>query len=303
MAELEFYYTPPGGSEATLVKMPDVADNYYLFKGMQGFGMPTLEPAVAQRGDDHGGVYVGEQPRAPERIMTLSLGVVASTYSAFWTKQAALSALVTPFVSQQSLGKLRIVKPNSTTRCINCLLIDDPMDSGQKDSLTSAIRHLQFWAPQPWFWDPTLVQTGFDTGAVNFSGLVAPMCAPLVCEGASTMLQAIVVNVGTAKAWPKLYLIGPASYPKLWLYQDGDHVGIQFPFSLATGDILNFDMETGISEVTRVATGRAETFTRLRVGSERWQLEPGTNIIYLSAGGLLYSASHKLSYYAQYVQL
>jgi hypothetical protein len=312
--QYQFHYTRPGRDPDT--DEQELLTDGVTFLGMAGAGMGNLEPATAQQVNEHGEVFVGEQPYMPSRTITVSVQVTGATANEFIQRMAELYEKVTPFtrrnlpLGEHTLGRLKVTRPDGYKRCLDCLCVADPEDSEIKGSPRTAQRHLRFWSPNPsWydsFMDIVIIDDSIDTWPGGFVSPItsrADISRPgIVCAIERVALRAIVDYQGTMRTWPIFYMVGPARAIVMMLYNEADPPNseyVELPYELAVGEFFTYDMATGIGKIYH-RDGTREESRQMTQDSIRWQLEPGENIVYLAAADLIYYPSMMMGYYARF---
>lgn len=129
---------------------------------------------------------------------------------------------------------------------------------------------LQLVATDPRLYDAT-EGTGLSTLPTAGGGLEFPLDFDLTFGAVSTGGTITAVNVGTFPTSPTFRIDGPITNPRIENVTAGKTLALNI--TLLTGEWLDIDTEAR----TILLGGTASRYSSLAVGSEWWDLEPGTS--------------------------
>jgi hypothetical protein len=248
-AWIEFYtLITPDGEEINL-------DNRVtkFLGGVTGFGIPPIERKV-QRGPFQNGDTEVDYFLRP-RIITLLLHENADCRDAYWTIRDALIDAVRPN-RQITLGAviphvLRTVRSDGVRRDIGVRVQTGPVFAPTQDGWDewSYREAVQFFAPDPTFYDPTEVE-GSATLPV-FTELEFPITFPIQF-GNAAMDEDIVINyAGDWLSFPVIEIDGPLRDPIITNDVTGEFIHLSY--NIEEGDTITLDLAYAAKTVENAA--------------------------------------------------
>ncbi len=279
MANMEWYYTPYGGTEQNLLGTGVRMLSY------DGFGLPRRVPQSTRMPLMDGVHHLDDEIYTPERYMHLVLLVQGTDYSDWKTQDDALLDKLIGIQETNAMGTLRIVKPNGQQRKIQCALLEYPNDHDMSYQPWSSRRVLTFYAPDPMFLAVSANQNLLSKVLVDLtvSGYLYPAIWPWGGYAEMGAVQITVNNAGNAPAYPRFYGYGPLANPLFYNATTGEW--LQIPVTVATDQLLAVYFDTGewMYWIDSVTQPWQSTFI---LGSTLWQLQVGDNEIVFAAEGL-----------------
>lgn len=291
MAEL-FYYTDPNLIQYLI---NDSSGTFFLEE--DGFGLDGLEVIGERTPYQHGvaekGMYL------PPRELLLSIGVLAASASAFQTLDDGLLRNLSPFKDEDSLGTLRRVTHDGRTRDIDCWLAGYSKGSKDKDGPLYAARLLRFYAPDPFFYDPTEYSESLVLPAAG--GISFPLSFPVSILQTDIDGRVYPNNAGDVRTWPKVRITGPADDPTIENETTGKTVAITQ--TQDANDYIEIDMAEGTVVFWDNSGGTLTSILEnISAASEFWALERGVNTIHITADNAA-TGTVTLSWYNRYASV
>lgn len=295
MSGYTFYYIDQNGIE---YQINDNVDVFLKPGGMRGFGMLKATAQTEQIPYRDGSVLVGNLYTG-ERKMELALQVMLDDWAEVVAKCNAFRRNCSPYKDPSSLGKLKAVRPDGAMRYIDCWLIEWPDPAGGDGPAATDVTPT-FWAPNPFFYDPTQVtQTLAITGD---SGITFPITFPITFGSTSIDSYIYPNNTGDVETWPMLRLNGPGSEPVIENEITEKKIELD-SLTLAAGDYVTIDMENATVTWYDASAGTTTSIIeKLSNDSEFWPLARGENVIHVTMTDAV-AGSIILSYYLRYLSL
>lgn len=293
MAGYQLSYSDPDGHVYALT---DGVTTFLQPGGLHGFGVIRVEPASARRPYRDGVWRIGP-PYTPAREMQIALAILANSYSEWVARQRALARAVSAYKNIDELGTLRIVAPDGATRYIDCWLVEwpDPEMTGPLFGIVTPT----FWAPEPWFYDPT--PETLTIALTNPGGITFPITFPITFTSTTIDTTCDIENTGDVATWPVVRVNGPGANITI----ENETTGHKIAFTggtglvMANGDYIDIDMADGTVSWWDDSAGEFYDATEyLSVDSEYWPLERGVNTIHItmtaaSTGSMIISYYHR----------
>lgn len=285
-----WYYTDQNGIEYTL------NDNVHTFlRAVEGVDGPDVEVAgdryPYQQGETYreDGIYAG--PIDP----ALLLDVVHDTHTDMLTFLDTFIRNLNPFKNTGTLGALKRIKPDGTTRQLDCVLASRRPDWSGPGSLGL---YLRFHGKYPFWYNPIEQEQIF--GLFGPAGITFPITFPITFGADDIDDTATVQNDGDIPTWPEIVVLGPGEDPTV----DNDTTGkvMEITQILDAGDYITIDMKEAdvwFYDATDGSTTRINE--AISADSEFWQLEPGENSIHVTMANTT-SGSIEVRYYVYYLK-
>lgn len=291
MSRYQFFYIDPQGFEYALT---DGVATFLKRDGMAGFGMIRAE-GVTQRTPYRDGATLLGTVYTPIREMQLGIDVQKSTHAEVVALIRSLTANANPYKDSDALGHLRIQTPDGAERYIACWLVEvtDP----EWDGPFFCTLILTFWAPDPFFYDPTQETETF--GLDNPGGIAFPIEFPAVFSESDVDSTVVVYNTGDVLTWPTVRINGPGTDPIV----ENETVGktVTIDQTLESGDYIDIDMENAtISFYDASVPSTTNIIENMDASSEFWHLQQGGNSIHVEMTDVT-TGSIVLSYYLRYL--
>lgn len=266
-------YTDPNGISYVL---NDDVNAFLVWGGLRGFGVLRAQPAEQrvpyQDGVDVQGVYTGP------RTMRVALDVSKSSHDALLAWERSLARNLSLYKNVASLGTLTVQDTgNSVTRAIDCWMVEcpDPEEIGPFNSTVI----LSFWAPLPWFYDPT--ERTETLALQGDGGIQFPVQFPV--QFPSTTIDSYVYpnNTGDVETWPTIRIAGPGDNIEITNDTTGKTLSLAYGagVTLDAGDYVTIDMAAATVEWYDATDGSTNSVIELTEG-EFWSLVRGVNAIH-----------------------
>ena len=297
-------YTAPDGE----IYRFNTHDQFVLSE--TGMGMPLVRP-ISQSGPLQHGETIYDYRLEP-RTIQLIMRAKGGSRSGFWENRAKLlNYMRVNRYSESSfqLGTLRKILPNGSKRDIDVMLsfgpVFQPRDPGKWDewSFTETIR---FIAPDPTFYDPTLITETWALSGGSFSTeLVYPHTFPFSFGDSSDNIVA-PSYAGTWPAYPTIRLTGPMSGCLIENEATGEKIRMNYTIGKeeVVEIILEYGNKTAISNRFGSVIGTISEDSNLatfHIAPEPEALN-GTNNIFITAPGTTPATSIALmEYYTRYI--
>lgn len=229
-----FYYIDPAGVQYTLT---DQVRSFLRRGGMRGFGVLRTEIASARRPYRSGALRLGT-PYTPPREMQIALEIIHDSYAEWDAYQRAMRRAVSAYKDTNSLGTLRIVRPDGVVRCIDCWLVEWP--DPEMDGPLCGVVLLTFWAPDPFFYDPVPRKVSFQ---LTSGGLAFPVAFSVTFTPMNIDTRLCPYNAGDVETWPVLVIYGPGTNPAI--ENETTHQKIAITQEMDAGDHITINMDAG----------------------------------------------------------
>jgi len=283
-------YTTPDSIKYIL---NDNVNSYILPNGMFGFGVLRIQVASERRPYLNGMVRLGG-PYTPAREMGVGLEIMRSSLSSLVAFNRALASNVSAYLDPETLGTLNITTPDGLLRDISCWMVEWPdLDlSGPVDGRVSPM----FWAPDPWFFDPTQVVEALPMPAND--GFSIPLTIPASVAATSVDGYIFIANDGDVDTWPTIRITGPADNPVIV----NDTTGKTMDITQAqdVDDYIEIDMENAtVNWWDNSGAALNNIIENISDASEFWPLRRGNNTIHITADNAT-GGTITVSYYKRY---
>lgn len=208
------------------------------------------------------------------RTITVTVEVYSATASAF---AADMETLLTGLSPAQSAGELPLVfripgVAGGGKRRVDARLRRREVPIDLQYLYQVPLVTLEFLATSPLLEDFTEA-SGISTLPSAGGGLVFPAVAPFTFGAVSTGGTITATNEGNFPASPSFRIDGPVVNPRLENLTSGKVLSMNI--TLAAGEYLLIDAEAR----TILLGGTSSRYSTLAVGSEWWDLEPGTSSV------------------------
>lgn len=236
------YITPDG------VKYDLHAPNVRAMLSAEGTGLPPIE-YVTQRGPRQHGESLVSYFLRPRTLQLLIRGQNCSR-DAYWISRAGLLDAIRPNRGgvALSIGQLRHVRYDGTTRDIDCLIQEgprfNPRDLGRWDEF-SWQEILRFIAFNPIAYDPTLRSL---TYAVLSGELTFPITFPI--SFTTNSVQQNITYLGTWLEYPTFVISGPITNPSITNITTGELLRFENT-TLVAGETITIDLSYGVKSVIK----------------------------------------------------
>jgi hypothetical protein len=269
---IKFY--DPNGIEYAL---NDEVHSFLVPNGMMGFGK-ARSTAAATRIPYRDGVERLGGPYTPAREMEVAIEIMHTSLANWAAFNRNLQRGMSAYVDEDELGTLRVVTPDGLTRDIDCWVVEwgDPEMKGPVDGVVIPV----FWAPSPWFRDPTAVSDSI--GLPADTGFSIPLTVPVSLAATDVDGYINITNSGDVPTWPVIRITGPSDDPTIVNDTTGKTMAITQ--DLDAGDYIEIDMENATVQWYDLS---ADTTTNIietiSDGSEFWPLVRGNNSLHITA--------------------
>jgi hypothetical protein len=295
----QWLHIDPNGIIYTLI---DGVTTRYL--GDEGFGLENLQPITARTPYTHGAEPLGLY--APPRELTLAIGLWAASGLLWQAQDNVLARTVSPFgvwdatLERPALHTLRRVTEDGRTRDIDVWLIQYSKPSSGRSGPLWGRRLLRYWAPYPFFYDPTEQTETLALGGDG--GIVYPVTFPVTFD--STAIDAYVYpdNQGDIETWPRLRINGPGANIVITNETVDKKVELSAGggLTLDVGDYVEIDMDAGTIDWYDASAGTTTSILeKMSADSEFWYLVRGVNTIH-AVMTAAYTGSIVFNYYLYY---
>jgi hypothetical protein len=307
--ELDYYISPDG-----LVYQFDNG-NDKLLMSFTGDGMPPFE-FIEQQGPFQHGKSILDYRLAPRIIQFVHRRQGQSRFD-YWDIRATLLNTFRP--NRQSggvfcLGKLRKILPDGTIRDIDVAFSKGfAFNARQADEWDeySVADVMQFVAPDPTFYDPTLQIVIWSiavlTGKIYYSASALDELAYPYFYGLDVVSGTVSLTyTGTWLAYPTIEFVGPLNQPVIENVTTGEQ--IQLAYNIANGETVTAALPFGNKSVTNnvgtnligVVTSDSDLAT--------FHLAPdpeavgGVNVLNVSGGGGIAGVTQiRMTWYTRYI--
>lgn len=297
-----FSYITPEGLE---YRFNNDYDKFLL--SFEGEGMPPIN-YITQTGPNQHGTTILDYRLQPRTIQWLHKKN-ACDRQGYWESRGVLLDMLRPNRSVMWCpGKLVYKLPGNVVRYIDVAIQQGPNFSPRSlDAYDefSFLETLRFLAPDPTFYDPTLVIVTALAGLITDS-LILPFTMPFVFMVGIISFSGAITYVGTFATYPKIILTGPLQ--GVTIYNSAIDKTIKLNYSISGGEVVTIDLTYGYKTVTS-STGAnligsiddASSLTLFRIESA--PIAPGgVNTITIDAFGAIAGVSSVvLQYYTKYI--
>jgi len=270
MAGYQFWYIDPDSNEYTLI---DQIRGFLRPNGMHGFGVMPIQPAAEQRPYRQGVIIIGKHYTAP-RQMDIVMTVTHDSHADLVTYVRSLARNASPHKDPAMLGALKVLTPDGLYRQIDCWLSEFP--DPKWDGPVSCDLTPSFWAPDPFFYDPTEQTQTF--GLANPGGLAFPVdtSSGWVFSASDVDVEVSLVNDGDVETWPTIRVNGPGDNPSIVNETTGKTIAITQ--SLTAGEYVDIDMDAA----TITKNGTTNVISSMSASSVFWPMARGENLIHVT---------------------
>lgn len=228
--------------------------------------------------------------RVAARELDLPLIIQGSSLSGLVNRHEQLLSWVDP---TRGTVLLRVTRPDDTRREIEVMYLgglegDEQLDNGV---MTWWRGVASFRAHDPFWRDVVETSQSFVLNATPGSWF--PLVFPILLAGSQVFATTTIHNTGTAEAWPVWTITGPGKDPVVRNLSTGKHFGISH--TLGSGEQVTIDTAPLAANPVRDGAGN-NLFGQRTVGSERWSLKAGTNVIQVELPNATSASSVRLAY-------
>jgi len=298
MAGYKFFYTDQDGIEWTINDGSIwVIDGY---DAMIGFGVLDVDVASERRPYCDGTTQTG-RPYTPERLMGLRLGGYFDSFTLLTAAVRTLRGRLATYKDVDSIGVLRATTPDGVTRSISALFVSYP--DAEHDGPLFCKAHLGFWAPDPFFFDPTLQTL---TLALSSPGGVTFPLAFDVTTGLPFATSTIdshdaIQNAGDVETWPTIRIYGPGTNPTVENETTGNTMALTQ--ILDAGDYIDVNMDAGtVTWFDATDSSTNNIIENMSDASVFYPLARGENMLHTTMSGVTYG-SVIVSWYNRFASL
>ncbi len=295
----QFTHTDPNGTVYTLV---DSVNTFFLEEA--GFGLNDLQPISARVPYQHGAAAMGLY--LPPRQFSLLIGIMHDTDAQWRAFDATLLGRLGPFKASvmPDIDDACIVTRTTgdgRVRAIRCFLVGYDTGSAQKNGPLFGKRLITYWAPDPFWYDPTAQESILAISGDG--GIEFPITFPIEFPETTIDQRIYVANTGHVETWPTIRINGPGVDPEI----ENETTGLTLDLSadsgitLDSGDYIDIDMDAATIEWYDATDGSTTNIIqKMSAASSFWPLRVGDNTVHVQMAGA-YSGSVVFSYYLRYL--
>jgi hypothetical protein len=298
MAGYRLYYTDQLGYEWTLNDDLTWALNDY--NALNGFGVLEATMAAERRPYRDGLVPVGPAYTGV-RLMAVALQGFHASYSAGVTAIRSLRSNLSTYKDPSSLGVLRIVAPDLTTRSIEALFVS--MSDVQWYGPLVCTTAVGFWAPDPFFYDPDADSIKFGLGTAGGVTYAADYVSPTGLAYAESDVDShnSVNNLGDVETWPVVRINGPGNDPTI--ENETTTQTMSIAQHLDAGDYIDVDMDAGtVTWFDATDSSSNNIIELISAASTFWPLQLGENVLHVTMSAVS-TGSIVVTWYNRYNSL
>jgi len=274
-----FWYIDPAGFSYAL---NDLVHSILQPNGKTGFGVLRARTASEQRPYRDGEVVTG-RPYTGPRTFALALTIVHSTTALVLAYWRALARNQSPYKDPESLGAVLVETPDGLYRQIACWMIEAPDPEFRSPEACSAL--FTFWAPLPFFYDPT--EQSEAAGLDNPGGVTFPadFVDPTGLEFATSDVDSHVsiTNAGDVETWPTIRINGPGKDPAIENETTGKTMALTANggITLDAGDYIDIAMDAAtVSFHDNTDGSDTNIISTMSLSSVFWPLMRGENMLH-----------------------
>lgn len=297
-----FSYITPEGLE---YKFNNDYDKFLL--SFEGEGMPPIN-YITQTGPNQHGTTILDYRLQPRTIQWLHKKNSCDRQG-YWESRGVLLDMLRPNRSVMWCpGKLVYKLPGNIIRYIDAAIQQGPVFSPRSldeyDEF-SFLETLRFFAPDPTFYDPTLVSVSVMASA-TIDSLIFPFTFPFSFTEGVISFTNNITYLGTWVSFPKIILTGPLQ--GVTIYNSAIDETIKLNYSITGGEIVTIDLTYGyktvVSSLGANLIGSIDDTSSLSLFRiETAPIAPGgVNTITIDAFGAIdFVSSVVLQYYTRYI--
>ena len=306
LIEFTQYIAPDG-------KVYKFDDHYRFLISESGFSLPGID-FIDQQGPLQHGKTIYDYRLQP-RIVQLMIRTNGCDREDYWNKRANLLNYIRPnrqSLNTFALGRLQKILPNGAKRILNVIVEQGPEFTAREQNrwdefgFTTALR---FVAPDPTFYDPTLMNHSIAMGSGDID-LIFPITFGNnnIIFGALSGSYGVTINyTGTWLAYPQIILNGPMQDVIVTNITTGEQIDIS-SYSIVAGEVVTINLEFGNKTITSSINGNIIAYVESTSNMATFHIEPepgavgGVNVISVSCANLTPGlSSFSVSYYTRYI--
>ena len=266
----------------------------YFWLDADGLGMAPVK-RLTQKGPMQDGVTdLGY--RLDPRHVTLQIAAVATDEASYYTARENLLSLFTPSVSPL---KLLFTAPTNRSRQLDCFFNSNFTMPFKSRVGYTQIEAIELYAPDPTWYDPTLVSVPFGTTGGG-TGMPFPLLIPITFGASASLNQTVAVtNAGNYRTYPKVILYGPITNPVITNTTTGEKLDFT-GYTIGSGNTWTIDCRYGYKTVTDQAAVNQIAKLSLTSDLSTFHLNAGVNSITVTGSAVGGATQCSVQFYSRY---